>query len=176
MTKSVQVDTTPQQMAGEKCGLALVAFSVVLLDHVTKFLVTSQVSPGSAIPVLGDCLRLVYVRNSGAAFGLFRDSGTPLVFISIAASILVLLYLFIVPRERVLGRRALALILGGALGNMLDRIFRSGEVVDFIDMGIGQRFRWPAYNVADIAVTVGVALLVVEFIWDAGRRADTASE
>ena len=91
-------------------------------------------------------------------------------FISIAASALVLLYLFAVPPERVLGRRALALVLGGAVGNMLDRIFRGGEVIDFIEMGIGPRLRWPAYNLADVAVTVGVALLVVEFLWDARRR------
>lgn len=150
--------------------LGLIALSVVLLDHATKILVVARMSRGSTVPILGDYFRLVYVRNSGAAFGLFRDSGTPLVFISIAASALVLLYLLAVPPERVLGRRALALVLGGAVGNMLDRIFRGGEVIDFIEMGIGRGLRWPAYNLADVAVTVGVAFLVVEFLWDARRR------
>ena len=67
-----------------------------------------------------------------------------------------------------------ALVLGGAVGNMVDRILRSGQVVDFIEVGISPTLRWPAFNVADIAVTLGVALLVVEFLWDARRRTNTA--
>jgi signal peptidase II len=155
--------------------LGLVALAIVLLDHATKILVAARMTPGSVTPLLGDTLRLVYVRNSGGAFGLLRDSGTPFVFISIAASVLVFLYLYLVPPHRVLGRWALAVILGGALGNMIDRVFRSGEVIDFIEMGIGSKLRWPAYNVADIAVTVGVALLVIEFLWDTGRNKEESS-
>jgi signal peptidase II len=154
---------------------ALIALAVVLVDQATKILVDTTLSPGSAVPVVEGFFRLVYVRNSGAAFGLLRNSGVPFVLISIAASILVLLYLFIISPRRTLGRHALALILGGAVGNMVDRIFRSGEVVDFIEIGISQRLRWPAFNVADIAVTVGVALLVVEFLWDT-KQSRTTSE
>jgi signal peptidase II len=135
-------------------------------------------SPGAAIPIIGDYVRLVYVRNPGGAFGILRNTGTPFVFISIAASILVLLYLYIVPPSRRLARLGLACVLGGAVGNMLDRCFRSGEVVDFIEIGVSPGLRWPAFNVADIAVTLGVALLVVEFIWDGRRKsvqADNAS-
>ncbi len=155
--------------------LGLVALAIVLVDHATKIFVAARMAPGSTVPLLGDYLRLVYVRNSGGAFGLLRDSGTPFVFISIAASLLVFLYLYLVPPRRVLGRWALAVILGGALGNMIDRVFRSGEVIDFIEMGISSKLRWPAYNVADMAVTVGVALLVIEFLWDTGRNKDESS-
>lgn len=136
----------------------------------TKVLVDAFLSPGSSIPLLGLYLRLVYVRNPGAAFGLFRDSDAPFVVISIAASVLVLLYLLLVPPRRVLARQALGLILGGAVGNMIDRLLRSGEVIDFIEVGVSARLRWPAFNVADIGVTLGVVLLVVEFLWDARNR------
>lgn len=148
---------------------------IVLLDQVTKVFVDANLAPGIAVPILGDYFRLVYVRNPGAAFGLLRDSGAPFVAISIAASILVFLYLFVLPAGRRLGRLGLACILGGAVGNMLDRCFRSGEVVDFIEIGVSSRLRWPAFNVADIAVTLGVALLVVEFIWD-GRQKSTGGD
>jgi len=151
-------------------GPGLIALAIVALDQVTKALVHLSVPAGVAIPVVGDYIRLVHVRNSGAAFGLFRDSGAPFVFISIAASVLVLLYLLVVPVRRILGRRALGFVLGGAVGNMIDRCMRSGEVIDFIEIGLGPRLRWPAFNVADIAVTVGVALLVMEFLWHPRRK------
>jgi len=150
--------------------LVLVVFLVVVLDQASKLLVDAVLSRGQSVSLLDGFLRLVYVRNSGAAFGVFRGTGTPLVFVSVAASVLVLLYLLLVPPERASSRRALALVLGGAIGNMIDRVGRAGEVIDFIDMGVSERLRWPAYNVADIAVTVGVLLLVLEFLWD-GRRA-----
>jgi signal peptidase II len=151
--------------------LVLIVFLVVLLDQGSKLLVDAVLSRGQSVPLVDGFVRFVYVRNSGAAFGIFRGTGTPLVFISVAASVLVLLYLLLVPPERASSRRALALVLGGALGNMVDRVGRSGEVIDFIDMGVTDRLRWPAFNVADIAVTVGVLLLVLEFLWD-GRRAN----
>ncbi|MCK4548462.1 MAG: signal peptidase II [Candidatus Eisenbacteria sp.] len=152
----------------------LIALGVVALDQAAKILVDVTLSAGATVPLIGNHLQLVYVRNSGAAFGLLRDSGVPFVLVSIAASVLVLLYLLLISPRRVLGRRALALILGGAVGNMTDRILRSGEVVDFIDMGITPRLRWPTFNVADIAVTLGVVLLVVEFLWDTRPKKDVS--
>jgi signal peptidase II len=118
------------------------------------------------IPVLGDVLRFRHIRNSGVAFGLLGNRGIPFVFVSLAAMALVLMSLRRVPRDAHTVRYALACILGGACGNLIDRI-RLREVVDFIDIGVGD-LRWPVFNVADIAVTAGVCLFIAGSLL--GRR------
>lgn len=131
---------------------------VVGLDQLTKALVLRQLEPGESIDVIGSLLQLTHVRNTGAAFGLFRGASGLLVLASLAG--LAFFGLVIARRPPLLTALAAALIAGGALGNLLDRAFRPwpfrGAVVDFIDF----RF-WPAFNVADMAVTVGAALLLL---------------
>jgi len=125
-------------------GLAL---SVFVLDQLSKAWLTSRLSPGEVMTVLGDWIRLVYGQNSGALFGLFRDNAV-LFGIVYHRQVGSSLYLSI----------ALGLLLGGALGNVTDRL-RLGYVVDFVDIGIGD-FRWYTFNVADAAISIAIVMLI----------------
>lgn len=146
---------------------------VLALDQLTKAAVSGRLALSEPVPVLGDFLRLTLVHNRGAAFGLFPGSPVPFIIVS-ALAIAVVLYLFARDAYRSLwSRLLLGCILGGALGNLIDRI-RWGFVVDFIEVGIG-RYRWPVFNVADSAVTLGVLFLA----WNlarSGRSAAPAAE
>jgi len=131
-----------------------IAILVVLLDQITKFIARSLIGPLDTIRVF-PFLHLVNVRNEGAAFGLFKGFGNiPFISISLIA-IVVVIVLLIRGRET---RFGLALILGGAIGNMIDRI-TMGSVTDFVDVFAG-RFHWPAFNVADSALTVGLVVMI----------------
>jgi len=136
---------------------ALCAVLVVVLDQVTKAVASARLFLSEPVPVVGEVVRLTLVHNTGAAFGLFPGSRLPFIVVSILAITVVL---FLVTREAYRGlpqRVLLGCILGGAIGNLVDRV-RLGWVVDFIDVGFGSA-RWPVFNVADSAVTVGVILL-----------------
>ncbi len=154
-----------------RIGTFLACATVVLgLDQLTKAIVSARLLPGAPVPVLGQFLRLTLVHNTGAAFGLFPGSRLPFILVSVLA-IAVVLYLFARDAYRSLANRVLlGCILGGALGNLVDRI-RWGRVVDFIDVGVGS-IRWPVFNVADSAVTLGVILLA----WNLARSGRTDSD
>jgi signal peptidase II len=133
---------------------------VLICDVISKVIVVRELAHrASAVRLIGDFVRLIYVRNSGSAFSLFQ--GGRLFFISFSIiSILLILGIARSPRGRTPGYSlALGLILGGAFGNLVDRI-AYGSVVDWIDVGIGFH-RWPTFNVADIGVSVGVCLLAL---------------
>jgi len=138
--------------------------AVLATDQITKAAIVATFAsspPGTAIEVLGPYLRLVYVTNTGAAFGLFQGLTPVLAAISLV-SVPVLLYVRAkLPARYATGlvRFTLGLLLGGALGNFVDRAGQ-GYVVDFIDMGIGG-LRWFPYNVSDASFVVGVAILAV---------------
>src|SRR4030067_2083660 len=135
----------------------LVFSSVVLLDYITKKLIEIYVKPHEVITVF-PFLRIVNVKNTGAAFGLFANLGNNIfIIISLIAIILIILYLLRTDDE--LETLSLSLILGGAMGNLIDRITIS-QVIDFIDFFIGKR-HWPAFNVADSALTIGLFLLLL---------------
>lgn len=141
-----------------RLGLFLAcAGGVLVLDQLTKWLVSSQLLLGQPVVVVGDFIRLTLVHNRGAAFGLFPGSRVPFIIVSLLA-IAVVLYLFQRDAYRsALSRVLLGGILGGALGNLIDRA-RLGYVVDFIEVGVGS-LKWPVFNVADSAVTLGVIIL-----------------
>jgi signal peptidase II len=142
------------------------------LDLWTKRWASASLADRDSLPVLGEFLRLTYTRNSGVAFGLGAGTNFPFYVFSLLAAVAILI-LFL--KGSVQGRArevALALIFGGALGNLVDRI-TTGLVVDFIDVGIGQA-RFPVFNVADSAVTVGVALFA--FGWSRHREVGEAAE
>ncbi|MBD3180025.1 MAG: signal peptidase II [Candidatus Latescibacteria bacterium] len=150
-----------------------IAALVVILDQASKRIVLNTLSRGEPREVIGSILRIKLSYNPGAILGFLSESRPVLLamtFISIAALIFFSYRMRYAP---VLKRVSLGLILGGAFGNLVDRV-ASGSVVDFIDMGIGS-YRWPTYNVADIAVTVGAVILIGGFIFhpeDESRESD----
>jgi len=141
----------------KKMLISLIAFLVILLDYFTKKALVARVMLYDHINIL-PFLRIVHVENKGAAFGLFAGLGNSFFMtISVIAIIVVLIYMFRFARG--LEVYSLSLIFGGAIGNLLDRI-KFGKVIDFIDVYVGN-WHWPAFNVADSALTVGIIL----FIW-----------
>jgi signal peptidase II len=148
--------------------LFLIAFLVVLLDRATKRLVAKDISLHDGIQIIPGFFRLTHVENRGAAFGLFADSPTEwkvamLVSFSIIALIIVSAMLWKSTHAMVSTGIGLALILGGAIGNLWDRLL-TGRVVDFLLFYVGQ-YQWPAFNVADSAIVVGAGLLVFEILF-----------
>jgi signal peptidase II len=135
--------------------LALAA-GIVVLDQATKALVTGALQPGESRPIIDDLLRIVFSQNSGALFGLFKDNAAMFGIVSLGVIGLIVAY-----HSRSGGSTfmtvTLGLLLGGAVGNMLDRL-RLGYVVDFVDGGIGS-VRWYTFNVADAAISVAIILL-----------------
>ena len=135
---------------------------VVALDQATKALAHRNLAPDGVIHVIGSFVRLHYVQNAGAAFSFFRGSRAFFIAVTLA-SIALLVYLILSRRYGFRGRRlALGLVLGGAVGNLIDRIWLS-RVIDFVDIGVG-RYRWPTFNVADVGISVGVAYLAIGFL------------
>ncbi len=140
-------------------ALLAIAGGVLALDQWTKRLATLHLAGRPSVEVLGDFVRLTFAQNSGVAFSLGAGTRFPFYLFSIAAAIVILWLLARGRVPRVGQQVALALILGGALGNLVDRI-TTGLVVDFIEVGLG-RLRWPVFNVADSAVSVGVVLFLL---------------
>jgi signal peptidase II len=153
--------------------LAVLAAVVVALDRWTKHWASARLPFSQPIRVVGDYLRLTYTRNSGVAFGIGQGTGFPYYVFSLIA-IVAIVWMFLRGREGhdPVRRLSLALILGGAVGNLVDRV-TSGEVVDFIEVGIPQ-WHWPVFNVADSAVTVGVLLFALA--WSRGREPAAAPD
>ena len=145
--------------------LILISLTIVILDQLTKAVIANYLILHQSIEIIGGFFNITYIRNPGAAFGLFHDSGEVFrtIFL-IGVSIVALGAIFFVYR-RVKANFpaciALSLIAGGAIGNLVDRI-RFGEVTDFLDFYIGQ-YHWPAFNVADSAITIGVFLAIFFF-------------
>ncbi len=135
----------------------LLSAGVLLLDQATKRLVERAMTPGESVPVLGDALRLTFVRNDGIAFGIHIANGALFNAFSIAACVGVAFYFWKIRRTSAWNRSGVGLILGGAAGNLIDRL-TAGSVVDFIDAGF-RSVRWPVFNVADSAVVVGAGIL-----------------
>ncbi len=153
--------------------LAIVSCVVLILDQATKFYVDSHFRVHESVTVLPDFFHLTYVRNKGAAFGIFADSAVRIPFfitVSLVAALGILWYMRRLRDEQRLLNFSLALIFAGAVGNLIDRV-RLGEVIDFIDVH-WYRYHWPAFNVADSAITVGVCLLLVD-LWREERAKKT---
>ena len=131
--------------------LATVAL-VVVLDQVSKLWVRNNLPQ---IELLPGFLDLIYVENSGSAFGLLSDQTFFLITVSIASLIIILLIFYYLAPSTTLGIVSLGLILSGAIGNLIDRL-RFGYVTDFIDIHIKNIFHWPAFNIADAAIVIGV--------------------
>jgi signal peptidase II len=146
----------------------LIAFLVVVLDRLSKLAVERNLSLHDSISLIPGFFRLTHVENRGAAFGLFADSPSEwkiagLVLFSVIALVIVATLLWKNSHSMTITGVGLSLILGGAIGNLWDRLV-SGHVVDFLLFYIGQ-YQWPAFNVADSAIVVGAGLLVFEILF-----------
>lgn len=149
-----------------------VAATVIVIDQLSKAWLLANVSVGEVVQVVGDLVRLVQSQNSGALFGLFRDQAILFAIISIGVLGLIVIYHARAGRSVYLSI-ALGLLLGGAIGNMIDR-FRHGFVVDWVDIGLGSLRFW-TFNVADSAISVAILMLLAMAIFPAlagGDRGD----
>lgn len=150
--------------------LSIITLIVLVLDQVTKLYVDANFRLHETVPVIHDFFHLTYVRNKGAAFGILADNAIRIPFfitVSIVAMLGILWYIKQIRTDQKLALFSLSLIFSGAFGNLIDRI-RLGEVIDFLDV-FWQRHHWPAFNVADSAITVGVTLLFIE-MWREERN------
>jgi len=146
----------------------LPALAIVILDQISKLFVARTIHLYESIPVIGGFFNLVHVRNRGMAFGLMNRSDVDFSFYFLLAATIcaVVLLIFWFSRLKREERRliiGLSLILGGAVGNLIDRI-RLQEVIDFLDFYIGS-YHWPAFNVADSAITVGTFWIAVNVLF-----------
>lgn len=150
--------------------LLLVTPAVLILDQLSKLYIDRTFTLYESVTVVENFFHITYLRNQGAAFGLM--AGSPwrvplLVGVALVAAVGILWYMSrLEPRQKLL-RAALALIFSGAVGNLIDRI-RLGEVIDFIDVH-WYRHHWPAFNIADSAITIGVGLMLLD-LWLEERR------
>jgi signal peptidase II len=136
----------------------LIALSVVLADQMTKYLARTYISPYETIRLL-PALNLVNVQNQGAAFGMFKSFGNTF-FISVSIAAIIFMSWIIVKDKE--DHRIFALLAGGAIGNLIDRLIL-GYVVDFIDITVSG-YHWPAFNVADSALSIGMVLMAFSLL------------
>ncbi|HOB34412.1 MAG TPA: signal peptidase II [Bacillota bacterium] len=145
----------------------LLCLGVLLLDRASKFLICNMLEVGQTVPIIDDVLHLTYMQNTGAAFGILQGRRWFLIAVAAAVAVVILLYVRRLQDNKLL-QVAFALQLGGALGNLYDRIFYSW-VVDFIDFRL---INFAIFNIADSALVVGVILFALDVIreWKIERR------
>lgn len=142
---------------------------IVALDQTTKLMVKASFFLGESMEVLGNLLRFTYIENPGMAFGIRIGGKYFFTVFAAIATVVIMVYLYRIRREKLPARLSLALILGGAIGNLIDR-FAYGSVIDFIDVGINNT-RWPVFNIADSAVSIGMVILVALVLFEKEKTA-----
>ncbi len=172
-------------------SIFVIIFSVLFLDQITKVLARVYLEPVHSVSVIGNFFRLTYVENPGIAFGIRIDNKVFFTILSIVAVIVIFYYLFSL-RERKGISYAFATILGGAFGNLIDRFFY-GRVVDFMDFEFFNihippfKFlffnfsgysmdRWPVFNVADMAVSLGMIMVIAIAVFDNDEQKETSTD
>lgn len=161
-----------------KGAYLLLSLLVVLLDQWSKWWVETQIPLHESRVVIPGLLNFTHVQNTGVAFGMFAANGSDtgtliLTALGLLALLVVGIYFWRTSTDDRLMLTSLALILGGAVGNLMDRI-AAGSVTDFIDAYVG-RYHWHTFNVADSAITIGICLMAIEILF-AGRRSAPPSE
>ncbi|MFS0871623.1 signal peptidase II [Paenibacillus xylanilyticus] len=152
----------------------ILAFIVFLVDQGTKFLIATRMELREEIPVIGNFFVITSHRNTGAAFGILKDQRWFFIVVTVIVVIALIWYLQKVKdAPHKLLPVALSLVLGGAIGNFLDRAL-TGEVVDFVQLNFGS-YTFPIFNIADSAICIGVALIIVETFLE-GRREKAAAK
>ncbi len=143
------------RMAARLWRFLLIASAIIVVDQATKSIVRANLVPGETWPEGWDLIRIAHVQNTGAAFGILQDAGTFLVVVPLIAIGALTFYLLSLPAHSRFYPAALSMILGGAIGNLIDRV-RLGAVTDFIDPT-----HYPAFNVADSCIVLGVIAIAV---------------
>ena len=131
----------------------IIIFVVFILDQITKYFIVKNFYFGESVAVIENVFHITYITNTGTAFGMLQKYGNILLAFSVVAIILISILVFKQKTNSITHPLALSLILGGAFGNLVDRIFR-GEIIDFLDFRV-----WPIFNIADSAITVGIIVL-----------------
>jgi signal peptidase II len=165
LAKSSEVDRRQPAPAGGAPRwplFAALALTIIVVDQLTKAWIVANVDPARPTVLVGENLRLVVSHNTGALFGLFRDQAPLFALLSVGVIGLIAWYHGRTGRSLYM-TIALGLLLGGAIGNFIDR-FRLGYVVDFVDAGVGD-LRWYTFNVADSAISTALVLLLAVAIW-----------
>ncbi len=156
----------------------LVAAIIIVLDQWTKTWVRTNIPEYTAIipiPAFGEYLAFEHVFNYGAAFGMLQGLGGPLIIIAVIVVVAMLFYIRYLPADQWLVRVLLGLQLGGAIGNVLDRI-NQGYVTDFVKVGIPGVYYWPNFNVADSSIVVGVIGLGIYILWSDLKKKEPQEE
>lgn len=135
--------------------LILIASLVIIIDRFAKFLVFNNLLEGQSIGIVPKIFHITLVLNTGAAFGLFKERNQFFIVSSFIVAALIFLYVIFDKEKDIFKLSALGLILGGAIGNLIDRVL-FGYIIDFLDFRV-----WPVFNIADSAITVGSALLLL---------------
>ncbi|MGI8968493.1 MAG: signal peptidase II [Chloroflexota bacterium] len=161
---SVPVPSAHQHTGWRFGVVLLVGAGVLLIDQVSKALVRRGLASGNSIDLFGGLVRLDFTRNQGAAFGILRQEGGIFILVALLVTGGILAYHRRISRAPLLARLGLGLVLGGALGNVLDRL-RLGYVVDFVDL----RW-WPVFNLADSAIVIGVCALALYSVLDSSAN------
>lgn len=155
-------------------GFLIPAAIVVLVDQFTKQVFWNNFVTGQRVDIIPGVLRITLVKNSGAAFGLFEGGRVLFIAASLIAVGFILYLGFRLPPVERYKRFLLGLILGGAVGNLIDRVY-DGAVIDFIEMGV-KGYWWPVYNVADVAVSIGAVLLLIHLLGTSRHKQMAAAE
>ena len=150
--------------------LIVLSLLVVAMDQLAKIYIHTHFALGDTIPVINNYFNITYVRNMGAAFGIFSDSAETfrhLFFLAIPviAVIVIVFFIYGLPENELAQIISLSLIAGGAVGNYVDRI-EYGYVIDFLDVHIRNIYSWPVFNIADSAIVVGVTVLSLLMIFE----------
>jgi len=149
----------------------------LVADRVTKMIIVNNLTPNQpwhpSVPFLQRVVSLTYTTNTGAAFGLFPNQGSLFIVIAVVVITAIVIYYRHLPSGYILARMALGLQLGGALGNLIDRL-RQGYVVDFVDLNFWPLQNWPVFNLADSAIVVGVGLLAITMLREDVENVDNS--
>ncbi len=138
--------------------LTFIVLVTLLLDQFSKYIITSRMLQGESIPVFPPVFYITYILNPGAAFGILANRTTFFIVLSLLVIVGALVFYRYLPKERTLMCLASGLVVGGALGNLIDRV-RLGRVIDFLDFRV-----WPIFNLADSAIVIGALLLIID-LW-----------
>jgi signal peptidase II len=183
MNDLIAVLRNPRAAAAGKARYLLVGLAVLVLDQWTKHWIEAEYSLHAVDPVIPGFFNLTHVRNTGVAFGMFASgdaaNAVALSLLALFALGLVSIYFLMTPRGHKLLLTALGLVMGGAVGNLTDRV-ASGAVTDFLQFYVDTHY-WPSFNVADSAITVGIAFMVLDAFRprsneEEGEEAATAHE